>query len=387
MLLQELIDEYILLFRRGELTSSQQRELIDWLNADATHQAYYRKMLKLYACIEMTEEDLVKQMQDSVHNRLYKQIYLQRFKRKVWWQTGAAAVVIAMIGSILIMEYSRTEPTTLTPTFGEAGSSKAILTLANGEKISLTEQTHRYITTSEGNLIQQDSIGHLHIYAIDSNHQKQTVCQNNVIWVPQGGEYHLILSDGTKVWLNAETKLKFPARFSGDKRIVELSGEAYLEVTSNASKPFIIRTDGIDVKVLGTSFGVRSYQEETSIFTTLVSGSVEVQGTHGKVRLTPSHQAVYDKNSKDIAIKQVNTELYTGWKNGKMLYDNCPLEEILRDLKRWYSFEVFYTNSQSKQIPFTLNIRKYEKIDGVLELMQKTGRVHFDIKGDTIIVK
>ena len=150
MLLQELIDEYILLFRRGELTSSQQRELIDWLNADATHQAYYRKMLKLYACIEMTEEDLVKQMQDSVHNRLYKQIYLQRFKRKVWWLTGAAAVVIAMIGSILIMEYSRTEPTTLTPTFGEAGSSKAILTLANGEKISLTEQTHRYITTSEG---------------------------------------------------------------------------------------------------------------------------------------------------------------------------------------------------------------------------------------------
>ena len=88
MLLQELIDEYILLFRRGELTSSQQRELIDWLNADATHQAYYRKMLKLYACIEMTEEDLVKQMQDSVHNRLYKQIYLQRFKRKVWWLTG-----------------------------------------------------------------------------------------------------------------------------------------------------------------------------------------------------------------------------------------------------------------------------------------------------------
>ena len=148
-----------------------------------------------------------------------------------------------------------------------------------------------------------------------------------------------------------------------------------------------MKSQGQEIKVLGTSFGVRSYQEETSIFTTLVSGSVEVQGTHGKVRLTPSHQAVYDKNSKDIAIKQVNTELYTGWKNGKMLYDNCPLEEILRDLKRWYSFEVFYTNSQSKQIPFTLNIRKYEKIDGVLELMQKTGRVHFDIKGDTIIVK
>ena len=168
---------------------------------------------------------------------------------------------------------------------------------------------------------------------------------------------------------------------------MELSGEAYFEVTHNASKPFIIRTDDINVKVLGTSFGVRSYQEENSIFTTLVSGSVEVQGTLKNVRLTPSHQAIFNKSTQNLAIKQVDTELYTGWKDGKMLYDNCPLEEILRDLKRWYSFEVFYSNSQVKQIPFTLNIRKHEKIDSVLELMQKTGRVHFDIKGNTIIVK
>ena len=195
------------------------------------------------------------------------------------------------------------------------------------------------------------------------------------------------LPDGTIVWLNNNTKLIYPEAFSSTERSVYLEGEAYFKVTKNKARPFVVKSQGQEIKVLGTSFGVRSYQEETSIFTTLVSGSVEVQGTHGKVRLTPSHQAVYDKNSKDIAIKQVNTELYTGWKNGKMLYDNCPLEEILRDLKRWYSFEVFYTNSQSQQIPFTLNIRKYEKIDGVLELMQKTGRVHFDIKGDTIIVK
>lgn len=388
MLSQEVIDEYILLFRRGELSPSQQKELLDWLKADPTHQAYYQKMLQLYTCLEMSEEGyLLKQMQSSVHSRLHRQFHIQRFKRNAWRLASVAAIVVAMVGSILLWNTHNSETTTPIPTFGEAGSSKAILTLANGEKISLTEQARRYITTPEGNLIQQDSIGHLQIHAIDSNKRQQTARLDNIVWVPQGGEYHLTLSDGTEVWLNAETKLKFPTRFSGDKRIVELSGEAYFEVTHNASKPFIIRTDDINVKVLGTSFGVRSYQEENSIFTTLVSGSVEVQGTQKNVRLTPSHQAIFDKSTRNLAIKQVDTELYTGWKDGKMLYDNCPLEEILRDLKRWYSFEVFYSNSQVKQIPFTLNIRKHEKIDGVLELMQKTGRVDFDIKGNTIIVK
>lgn len=388
MLSQEVIDEYILLFRRGELSPSQQKELLDWLKADPTHQAYYQKMLQLYTCLEMSEEGyLLKQMQSSVHSRLHRQFHIQRFKRNAWRLASVAAIVVAMVGSILLWNTHNSETTTPIPTFGEAGSSKAILTLANGEKISLTEQARRYITTPEGNLIQQDSIGHLQIHAIDSNKRQQTARLDNIVWVPQGGEYHLTLSDGTEVWLNAETKLKFPTRFSGDKRIVELSGEAYFEVTHNASKPFIIRTDDINVKVLGTSFGVRSYQEENSIFTTLVSGSVEVQGTQKNVRLTPSHQAIFDKSTRNLAIKQVDTELYTGWKDGKMLYDNCPLEEILRDLKRRYSFEVFYSNSQVKQIPFTLNIRKHEKIDGVLELMQKTGRVDFDIKGNTIIVK
>lgn len=388
MLSQELIDEYILQFRRGELSPSHQKELLDWLKADPPHQAYYKKTLKLYTCIELAEDcNPTKQMQDTVHKRLYQQIYHRRFKRNVWRVTSAAAIVIAMIGSILLWNVPGPEPTTPNQTFGEAGSSKAILTLANGEEISLTAQNRRYITTPEGNLIQQDSIGHLYIHAVGSNHQKQTANLDNAVWVPQGGEYHLTLSDGTEVWLNAETELKFPTRFSGDKRIVELTGEAYFEVTHNASKPFIIRTDGINVKVLGTSFGVRSYQEENTIFTTLVSGSVEVQGTHENVRLTPSHQAVFNKSTQNLAIKRVDTELYTGWKDGKMLYDNCPLEEILRDLKRWYSFEVFYSNSQTKQIPFTLNIRRHEKIAGVLELMQKTGRVHFDIKENTIIVK
>lgn len=388
MLSQELIDEYILQFRRDELSPSQQKELLDWLKADPGHQAYYQKMLQLYACIELAENcNTPRQTQDTIHKRLHRQIHIQRFKRNAWRLASVAAIVVAMVGSILLWNTHNTETTTPIPTFGEAGSSKAILTLANGEKISLTEQARRYITTPEGNLIQQDSIGHLQIHAIDSNKRQQTARLDNTVWVPQGGEYHLTLSDGTEVWLNAETKLKFPTRFSGDKRIVELSGEAYFEVTHNASKPFIIRTDDINVKVLGTSFGVRSYQEENSIFTTLVSGSVEVQGTLKNVRLTPSHQAIFNKSTQNLAIKQVDTELYIGWKDGKMLYDNCPLEEILRDLKRWYSFEVFYSNSHTKQIPFTLNIRKHEKIDGVLELMQKTGRVHFDIKGNTIIVK
>ena len=156
----------------------------------------------------------------------------------------------------------------------------------------MNKKENKYITTPEGNLMRQDTTGHLHIQA--SSQLQQTVKPNNTVWVPQGGEYRLTLADGTEVWLNAESKLKFPTQFTGNKRTVELSGEAYFEVTGDTSCPFIIHTEGIEVKVSGTSFGIRSYQEEDAILTTLVSGSVDVESHNSNVRLTPEHQAVFN---------------------------------------------------------------------------------------------
>lgn len=386
MLPQEHIDEYILLFHKGELSSEQQAKLSEWLKATPANRAYFRKMIKLYTCVEISgEESLMSRMQRSVQIRLYEQIRSNRRKRFLRRISGAAAIFVVIAGIALLWNLPTSEVSVPTEAFGESGSSKAILTLATSEKISLNEKEDKYITTPEGNLMRQDTTGHLHIQA--NSQLQQTAQPNNTVWVPQGGEYRLTLADGTEVWLNAESKLKFPTQFTGNKRTVELSGEAYFEVTGDTSRPFIIHTEGIEIKVLGTSFGIRSYQEEDAILTTLVSGSVDVRSQNGNVRLSPEHQAVFNKKTKDISIKQVNTELYVGWKDGKMIYNNCSLEDILRDLKRWYSFDVFYANSQARQIPFSLNIRKYEKATRVLELMQKTGRVHFDIKGNTIIVK
>ena len=261
MLSQEVIDEYILLFRRGELPHQQQKELLDWLNADADHPAYYRKMLNLYTSIEMAEHDSqLLNMQKTIRNRIRRQILIQRFKRDVWKLTAAAAIVIAIAGSLLLLDTRHPETGTPARTFGEAGSSKAVLTLASGKKISLTEQTQTPITTPEGNLIQQDSIGHLHIHASDSNRQQQSTCPDNTIWVPQGGEYHLTLSDDTEVWLNAETELKFPTRFTETRRIIELSGEAYFKVAGDTARPFIILTDNISRNLLrGTLISGRKY--------------------------------------------------------------------------------------------------------------------------------
>lgn len=386
MLSQEYIDEYILLFHKGELSPKQQAALAEWLQATPANQAYFRKMIKLYTCVEISgEESLMSRMQRSVQIRLYEQIRSNRRKRFLRRISGAAAIFVILMGITLLWNLPADEVGVPTEAFGESGSSKAILTLATNEKISLNEKEDKYITTPEGNLMRQDTTGHLHIQA--SSQLQQTVKPNNTVWVPQGGEYRLSLADGTEVWLNAESRLKFPTQFTGNKRTVELSGEAYFEVTGDTSRPFIIHTGGIEIKVLGTSFGIRSYQEEDAVLTTLVSGSVDVRSQNGNVHLSPEHQAVFDKKTKNISIKQVNTELYVGWKDGKMIYNNCSLEDILRDLKRWYSFDVLYADSQARQIPFSLNIRKYEKATRVLELMQKTGRVHFDIKGNTIIVK
>ena len=205
--------------------------------------------------------------------------------------------------------------------------------------------------------------------------------------VPRGGEYTLVLADGSKVFLNAESSLKYPVLFSGDLRKVKLEGEAYFEVKRNPEKPFVVDIGGMQVNVLGTTFGIRAYADEREIRTTLVSGRVNVSAGKQVYELKPSEQAVFDKQTEAVKVAAVDTELFVGWKDGRLVFDNCSLERILKDLGRWYSFEVFYATSAAKEIPFSLNIRKHEKFAQVLELMQSTGKIQFEINKNTVIVR
>ena len=209
--------------------------------------------------------------------------------------------------------------------------------------------------------------------------------------IPRGGEYQLELADGTKVWLNSATLFKYPTKFIGDKRIVYLSGEAYFDVVHNKEIPFVVKIDDMNVKVLGTEFNVKAYPEENLIQTTLVNGKVEVlaKGFDDNVKsiLTPSYQANYIKGDKMINVNQVETNIYTAWKDGIFVLDNINLEELSVLLSRWYDVSFFFTNESVKQNTFTGKMRKYDNLQDIFDLLEQLSDVEFQIKDNAVIVQ
>lgn len=215
----------------------------------------------------------------------------------------------------------------------------------------------------------------------------EQVVEVHVLRIPRGGEYALELADGTTVHLNAETELRYPSRFTGDERRVWLKGEAYFEVRREESMPFVVETGGMAVRVLGTEFDVRAYEGEARTLTTLVEGRVEVDAGGGRRGLEPGQQAVFDRVKGGVEVRTVDVEEFVGWKNGRLVFDNRPLEYILDELGRWYSFEVFYAREELKDVPFSLNIEKHDDFAKVLRLVERTGKVKFTVNGSTVVVQ
>ena len=205
--------------------------------------------------------------------------------------------------------------------------------------------------------------------------------------VPRGGEYTLVLADGTTVYLNAESELRFPKQFKGKSRKVYLEGEGYFDVQRDEKQPFVVEVKQVEVRVLGTSFGIRAYTGEANVLTTLVRGRVNVEAGGKQVELSPGQQADFNRGNDRLTVTEVDVEQYVSWKDGRLVFDNKPLEFILEELGRWYSFDVFYTNKELKGIPYSLNIKKHEDIAHVLKFIERTGKVKFEINKNTIIVK
>lgn len=205
--------------------------------------------------------------------------------------------------------------------------------------------------------------------------------------IPRGGEYVLVLSDGTTVYLNAESELTYPVKFSGKDRRVCLKGEAYFEVERDTCKPFIVEANSLEIQVLGTEFGVRAYGDEECVRTTLKKGKVSVESEGCGVILTPNMQASFDKKTSQMDVREVNVDLFLGWKDGRLIFDNCSLEDILKDLGKWYDFDVRYAREDARLIPFSLNIKKHDAFAEVLQLLEDTGCVKFDIRDNVVVVK
>ena len=217
--------------------------------------------------------------------------------------------------------------------------------------------------------------------------EEAPIQEMNTVRVPRGSEYRLILSDGTKVWLNAESQLIYPVRFTGENREVIMKGEACFEVAKKEKQPFVVKVDEIEVLVTGTLFNVEAYPETKEVKMTLVEGRVEVKTEEHRQLLSPDEQALVDKQEGQIRVRKVVAEEYIGWTRGEFRFTRTRLEEVMTRLARWYDVEVFFAVPDLKNTRFTLNLERYDNINKILSKIEKTGRVHFRIQGQCIIVE
>jgi hypothetical protein len=271
----------------------------------------------------------------------------------------------------------------------EPGVQKATLILAEGELIDLNSQTApKTIVQGSSKIIKNEGSLDYSENDEDSIQEEQKAVSPliyNELITPRGGRYDLKLADGTKVTLNADSKLRFPVAFTDSTRDVYLQGEAFFEV-AHSIKAFTVNTENLDVRVMGTSFNVSAYQSETQTSATLVSGSVKLLTLQKTQLLIPGERGSLTNDSTALKVEQVNTELYTSWVQDKIEFENEDLESVMKRLARWYDFNYEFENDQARNYHFTARIENTQRISTILEMLELTTNVKFELKERTIII-
>ncbi|MFQ6600123.1 FecR family protein [Flavobacterium sp. C3NV] len=311
---------------------------------------------------------------------------------RIWPRVAVAASIAVLLGTGI---FYFTKPKEQIPQVAEKpqeiapGGNRGILTLSNGKQIVLADISAKDTIAKEGEedevTIKMGANGVI-TYIINPKADASKADANlfNTLSTPTGGQYNIVLADGTKVYLNAVSSIKYPTQFNGDQRIVELDGEAYFEVAKNKNKPFIVKSGDQDIEVLGTHFNVHAYDNESVVKTTLLEGSVAVSYKNQKAILKPGQQSnVSDKFNK-ITIKQVDTEAAIAWKNGRFKFDNADLKTVMRQLERWYGIKVEYRGDVS-DVRFNGGTFMNKNLSEVLKVLELSN-IKFKVEGKTIIV-
>lgn len=297
----------------------------------------------------------------------------------------AASVAAIMIIALSIWLYNnnkhgKSEMANLKATI-VPGSSKATLTLANGDVIVLDSTSTGLLAEQNGMKVINLSNGRL-AYQNLSSVTPSSVISLNTLTTPNGGQYQLILPDGTKIWLNAASSVTYPTAFAGNERKISISGEAYLEVAKDAAHPFIVTANDQKIQVLGTSFNINAYNNESATRTTLLEGSIKVSQANTQLTLAPSQQAITSVSG--ITIETPDTEAVMAWKNGLFHFNSAGIEEIMRQVARWYDIEVVYEGKITTD-RFTGKVARTANISELLKVLEESG-LHFKIQNQKIIV-
>lgn len=368
----------------GKLTDEEELILNEWKYDNEENLALYHKLSKNPESNYFKNEDQLEGVKsDEIWQNIDNNINQKKTRkfRTELLKYAASLIVIGVSIFFLINSIPQKQANkvaTITP-----GKNQALLMREKGEAIVLDE----FLKLKENGIEINNTDGHL-VYKSNSNISSKEKVSTNSIIIPKGGEYNLTLSDGTRIWLNSNSKLKYPTRFTGKERLVELEGEAYFDVSKNKDFPFIVKMNDIQIKVLGTSFNVNAYSDENEIITTLVEGKVEVNDLlrEQKEILKPNDQYSINIHNGNYKKTIVDTDIFTAWKDGRFVFSNEKLEDIMVRLSRWYNVEVFFQNDESKNIRFSGDLARYEDFNSVLEMIGMTEKVKFTIKNRSVLV-
>ena len=305
-------------------------------------------------------------------------------RRRLW--TGvAASVAFVLAAGVWLYWAKEPEPrqeVTVRISQIEPGKRQAVLHLASGEQIRLEEKDTTLLTGYSDIRVDKGQIE----YGV---RETDTAEVYNMITVPRGGVYSLVLSDGSTVYLNSESALRYPVKFQGGTRKVQLQGEAYFDVAADASRPFVVQSGNMRVRVLGTQFNVSAYPESMEYQTTLVEGKVEVgvRGMKGSRILQPGTQAVWDKKEGRMFVREVAAEALAQWRDGIIVMNGEKLDNVMRALCRWYDVRYEYQDSLKENYTFTGRINRNEYLNDVLKTLTLMGGPQFEIRDSVIYIK
>ncbi|GGN12654.1 iron dicitrate transporter FecR [Dyadobacter beijingensis] len=380
--LRQLFDRYY----AGSATPAEEEELMRYVRAGHDDGAIEAAMKRNW--LETPDEATLfdsAQRENMLGSILASARERKRWHVGIWVRYAAAAAMLALVAGLWIMRKSASERPVAVASVqtGDVapGGNKALLTLADGQGIEL-DRVGSGLVARQGNteITKQDD--GLVVY----NHRSSAAAAAgfNKVSTPRGGQYKIQLPDGSKVWLNASSSIRFPSVFSGNERPVEITGEAYFEVTKDPSRPFRVRFNGSVVQVLGTSFNVMAYAEERVSKTTLVEGSVSVRNGQGQAMLRPGQQAALLPGGRiETAFKPV--EEAVAWKEGMFYFKNAGVKEVMRQLSRWYDVEVTYRG----EVPvrqFTGRVSRHVNLSEIVGMLRYAG-VNCSLEGGTVVVE
>lgn len=374
------------LYLLGDITEEERQELEDWCEEAPRN----RKLFE-----QICQEDLFSKeryVYEKIHDTKAFSVFEKRV-RKVssrsignWWKYAAVLLFpILVVGSWKLMH--ETEQVSIVASSVapiQPGCSQAVLVLDDGRKVFLKEEEEGVISEDKEITVtgEKDRL----VYTSSEGKNVDEI-RFNELEVPRGGEYKVRLADGTLVYLNSATRMKYPVKFDEKERKVYLSGEAYFEVAKDPERPFFVEMEGVEVRVYGTSFNVNTHQKG-NIQTVLVKGSIGVKvlssGMESMIR--PGQMAEFKQGNTKVDVKDVNVAVYTDWKDGIFRFENQRLEDILAVLSNWYDMNVFYQTVSVKELHFSGYMERYKDVSVILEAITLSTGVTFSVQGKTIIV-